>query len=54
MKRSIKKYLNNTKVNPYKLSSNQQEILDRQINQDNRLYIEAEYIYKDFKKKYDL
>lgn len=54
MKNSNKKYSDSSKINPYKLSSYQQEILDRQINQDNKLYIEAEYVYKYFKKKYNL
>ncbi|MNY49044.1 hypothetical protein D3C86_1844320 [compost metagenome] len=54
MKNSNKKYSNSSKINPYKLSSHQQEILDRQINQDNKLYIEAEYVFKYLKQKHDL
>lgn len=41
-------------VRSYELSPEQQEILDSQINLDKSLYTDAEVIYTDLKKKYEL
>ncbi len=41
-------------VKSYELSSEQQEILDSQINSNKNLYTDAESIYTDLKKKYEL
>ncbi|OCB75942.1 hypothetical protein B0A79_02440 [Flavobacterium piscis] len=41
-------------VKSYELSTEQQEILDSQINLDKSLYTDAESIYTDLKKKYEL
>ncbi|PIF30014.1 hypothetical protein CLU81_0402 [Flavobacterium sp. 9] len=41
-------------VKSYELSAEQQEILDSQINSDKNLYTDAESIYTDLKKKYEL
>ncbi|TCN54553.1 hypothetical protein D0809_17955 [Flavobacterium circumlabens] len=41
-------------VKPYKLSDKQQEILDSQVNPDEKLYTDAESLYTDLKKKYEL
>jgi len=41
-------------VKSYELSTEQQEILDSQINLDKNLYTDAESIYTDLKKKYEL
>ena len=41
-------------VKSYELSAEQQEILDSQINLDKSLYTDAELIYTDLKKKYEL
>ncbi|MRX38566.1 hypothetical protein GJU43_04715 [Flavobacterium sp. LC2016-23] len=41
-------------VKPYKLSAKQQEILDSQVNPDEKLYTDAESLYADLKKKYEL
>ncbi|KQB43570.1 DUF2683 family protein [Flavobacterium aquidurense] len=41
-------------VKPYELSTEQQEILDSQINSDKSLYTDAELLYTDLKKKYEL
>lgn len=41
-------------VKSYELSIEQQEILDSQINLDKSLYTDAESIYTDLKKKYEL
>lgn len=41
-------------VKSYELSPEQQEILDSQINLDKNLYTDAEVIYTDLKKKYEL
>lgn len=41
-------------VKSYELSNEQQEILDSQINSDKSLYTDAESIYTDLKKKYEL
>ncbi|AYN04222.1 MULTISPECIES: DUF2683 family protein [unclassified Flavobacterium] len=48
----IKFEIANTK--PYNLSSEQQDILDSQINLDKNLYTDAESLYTDLKKKYEL
>jgi phosphoribosylamine-glycine ligase len=41
-------------VKSYELSAEQQEILDSQINSDKSLYTDAESIYTNLKKKYEL
>ncbi|GAA3782784.1 DUF2683 family protein [Flavobacterium ginsengiterrae] len=41
-------------VKPYELSAEQQEILDSQVNSDKSEYKDAESIYTDLKKKYEL
>jgi phosphoribosylamine-glycine ligase len=41
-------------IKPYELSSEQQEILDSQLNSDKSNYKDAEAIYTDLKKKYEL
>jgi hypothetical protein len=41
-------------VKPYELTAEQQQILDSQINLDKKLYKDADTIYTDVKKKYDL
>lgn len=41
-------------LKPYELSPAQQEILDSQINSDKSNYKDAESIYTDLRKKYDL
>jgi len=41
-------------VKSYELSTQQQEILNSQINLDKNLYTDAESIYTDLKKKYEL
>jgi phosphoribosylamine-glycine ligase len=41
-------------VKPYELSPEQQEILDSQVNPDKNLYTDAESLYTDLKKKYEL
>ncbi|KUJ60732.1 hypothetical protein AR687_17050 [Flavobacteriaceae bacterium CRH] len=41
-------------VKPYELSAEQQEILNSQINSDKDLYTDAESLYTDLKKKYEL
>lgn len=38
----------------FKLSSEQQEILDSQINLDKNLYTNAESVYTDLKNKHEL
>lgn len=48
----IKFEIANTKS--FKLSSEQQEILDSQINLDKNLYTDAESLYTDLKNKYEL
>lgn len=48
----IKFEIANTKS--LKLSSEQQEILDSQINLDKNLYTDAESLYTDLKNKYEL
>ncbi|MDX6191814.1 hypothetical protein SGQ83_20830 [Flavobacterium sp. Fl-318] len=39
---------------PFKLSTEQQQILDSQINSDRKEYKDAESIYTDLKDKYEL
>ncbi|KOP35717.1 hypothetical protein DBB36_17320 [Flavobacterium sp. WLB] len=41
-------------VKPYELSTEQQQILDSQINSDKSQYTDAESLYTDLKKKYEL
>ncbi|AWK06590.1 hypothetical protein HYN56_21100 [Flavobacterium crocinum] len=41
-------------VKSYELSAEQQEILDNQVNLDKSLYTDAESLYTDLKKKYEL
>lgn len=41
-------------VKSYNLSKEQQQILDNQINSDKDTYTDAETIYTDLKKKYEL
>lgn len=41
-------------IKSYELSAEQQEILDSQINSDKSLYTDAESLYTDLKKKYEL
>ncbi|WP_289663747.1 hypothetical protein [Flavobacterium panacagri] len=41
-------------VKPYELSDEQQEILNSQLNSDKSLYTDAESVYADLKKKYEL
>lgn len=41
-------------VRSYELSTEQQEILDSQINLNKSVYTGAESIYSDLKKKYEL
>ncbi|MFQ6603704.1 DUF2683 family protein [Flavobacterium sp. C3NV] len=41
-------------VKSYELSTEQQETLDSQINLDKSLYTDAQSIYTDLKKKYEL
>ncbi|OIO08831.1 MAG: hypothetical protein AUJ53_10820 [Flavobacteriaceae bacterium CG1_02_35_72] len=43
-----------TNNKPYGLSKEQQQILDSQINSDKTTYTDAEKLYTDFKKKYEL
>ena len=39
---------------PYSLSKEQQQILDSQLNSDKATYTNAETLYTDLKKKYEL
>lgn len=41
-------------LKPYELSAEQQEILDNQVHSDKSNYKDAESIYTDLKKKYEL
>ncbi|GGF16442.1 DUF2683 family protein [Flavobacterium limi] len=41
-------------VKPYELSEEQQHILNEQVATDKKLYTDAESIYTDLKKKYEL
>lgn len=43
-----------TNVRTYNLTSAQQQILDQQINTSETNYINAETLYTDLKKKYEL
>ena len=36
------------------LSEEQQQILDNQIDSDKKLYLDAEVVYENLKRKYDL
>ena len=38
----------------YRLSEEQQQLLDSQVNSDKTTYTEAETLYTDLKKKYEL
>jgi succinate dehydrogenase/fumarate reductase flavoprotein subunit len=42
------------KSNPYELSIEQQQVLDSQLNSDKSTYTEAETLFEDLKKKYEL
>jgi succinate dehydrogenase/fumarate reductase flavoprotein subunit len=42
------------KSNPYELSKEQQQVLDSQLNSDKSTYTEAETLFEDLKKKYEL
>ncbi len=50
----IDSILKNTKDFPYKLTSEQQKILDNQVNLDSKESIEAGKLLKDLKSKYAL
>lgn len=39
---------------PYELSKEQQQVLDSQLNSDKSTYTEAETLFEDLKKKYEL
>lgn len=41
-------------VKPYELSEEQQQILNDQVDSDKKLYTDAESVYTDLKKKYEL
>lgn len=41
-------------VKPYNLSKEQQQILDNQINSEKATYKDADNLYTDLKKKYEL
>jgi hypothetical protein len=43
-----------TNTKPYNLSKEQQQILDSQLNSDKATYTNAETLYTDLKKKYEL
>lgn len=43
-----------TNTKPYSLSKEQQQILDSQLNSDKATYTNAETLYSDLKKKYEL
>jgi hypothetical protein len=43
-----------TNTKPYSLSNEQQQILDSQLNSDKATYTNAETLYTDLKKKYEL
>lgn len=43
-----------TKTKSYKLSKEQQQIIDSQLNSDKSTYTDAETLYTDLKKKYEL
>jgi succinate dehydrogenase/fumarate reductase flavoprotein subunit len=42
------------KSKPYELSKEQQQVLDSQLNSDKSTYTEAETLFEDLKKKYEL
>lgn len=39
---------------PYELSKEQQQVLDSQLSSDKSTYTEAEMLFEDLKKKYEL
>ncbi len=39
---------------PYELSKEQQQVLDSQLSSDKSTYTEAETLFEDLKKKYEL
>ncbi len=39
---------------PYELSKDQQQVLDSQLSSDKSTYTEAETLFEDLKKKYEL
>ena len=41
-------------IKPYELSEEQQHVLNDQIISDKNLYTDAESVYRDLKKKYEL
>lgn len=43
-----------SKDKPYTLTTEQQQILDSQVNSDKSQYIDADELYKNLKNKYDL
>lgn len=43
-----------TNTKPYSLSKEQQQILDSQLNSDKATYTNAETLYSDLKRKYEL
>ena len=43
-----------TTTKTYRLSKAQQQLLDSQVNSDKTTYTEAETLYTDLKKKYEL
>ncbi len=43
-----------TNTKPYSLSKEQQQILDSQLGSDKATYTNAETLYSDLKKKYEL
>ena len=43
-----------TITKPYKLTNEQQQILDSQLNSDKATYTDAETLYTDLKNKYEL
>lgn len=43
-----------TATKTYRLSEEQQQLLDSQVNSDKTTYTEAETLYTDLKKKYEL
>ena len=43
-----------TTTKTYRLSKEQQQLLDSQVNSDKTTYTEAETLYTDLKKKYEL
>ena len=43
-----------TGTKPYSISKEQQQILDSQLNSDKATYTDAQTLYSDLKKKYEL